>query len=248
LAKIVLVAIGQLLATTIPLEWDGTGSVLAELFDPSQPFYQKYGYPKVRQYIFYLTGTERDEPPMSLQPNQSTDSATTTQPVVAEVKPVVDQQFLDELNMDDVVDYFGASNTWETGTVASFRNNRSEIEILNVQTEKKEWLSLEHDGHRIAPACTKIGESGPDATSPINTIAEVIASASEPAVDGGIVDVAWLSQLGVGNLVDVKNKSGNWYQVKCTKLQFEFLLPNSSCFRLAYWMFGLFPSASQTRL
>jgi hypothetical protein len=91
----------------------GIGVCIGEIFDPNQPFYVKYGFPKAVM----------------------AEVAAATPLLAHEVKPCVDIKFLSDLAVNDVVDYMGKeSDIWETGVVAAISHSRTEMEILNVQT------------------------------------------------------------------------------------------------------------------
>jgi len=85
-------------------------------------------------------------------------------------------------------------------------------------TDTKEWLSTDRDRHRMANFGTKaMGADAPDSTANSASTGNTSATLAQQGGDRAVLDVtdeAWKSEIEVGSLLDARDVSQVWYQVR----------------------------------
>ena len=136
--------------------------------------------------------------------------------------PLSDLSWLDDLNVGDCVDGQPPNGDWEISIIDAISPTRTEVSIT-WSTGMQEWLSLEERPLRIAKfgvmtdAMSTNGGAVPTAPPGIGMSAYAQTSPAPPAAPLlSEADMAWRLGLRAGDLLDAKDKSGVWYQVRAT--------------------------------
>ena len=177
-------------------------ALLTELFDPKQPFYQKYGHAKaVLGGTNAVDVTTMDDAPHVEGISRELDAAHAT--------------FLNELEEGSCFDYLYAPGKWELAIIEGVSTTRERFNISFPEKGKTEWLTISEHKNKMAPYMTKVKTMGMsdnpvmmnDAMNPMVTQGETIMDGED---DMSRFDVA------PGMLIDAKDLQNNWFQVLYT--------------------------------
>eukprot|EP01035_Chromulina_nebulosa_P018175 gene18175-23833_t len=189
-ARLFLERTAVYIAKNLYNEYEGLVNILPDLFDPNQPFYQKYGFPKV----------------------ENLDKAMT-------FKVVLDENFKNSIEVGNCLDCLNENNEWEIALVEELSPTHTEIHIFWMTSEKREWISFESGAHRIAPFSTKVkGLAVEDSTSGTTFISNENIDPKTAAIsenqhnDFNLIEDSWKFHVDIGDLIDVKDPFGVWYQ------------------------------------
>ena len=183
-------------------------SLLTELFDPKQPFYQKYGHTKAMVGVTNAVDvtTAIDDAPHVEGRNRELDAAHAT--------------FLNELEEGSCFDYLYAPGKWELAIIEGVSTTRERFNISFPEKGKTEWLTISEHKDKMAPYMTKVKTMGmsdnaavmmDDAMNTTNTHGE-ISGGNGVSMDGD--DDMWRFNVAPGMLIDAKDLQNNWYQVR----------------------------------
>ena len=187
---------------------DGQFSLLTELFDPKQPFYQKYGHAKAAVLggtnVVDLTGAA--DAPHVEGISRELDAAHAT--------------FLNELEEGSCFDYLYAPGKWELAIIESVSTTRERFNISFPEKGKTEWLTISEHKDKMAPYMTKVKTMGEDPTVMTDDTTNPMISHGEVAGGGGSnmdgEDDMWRFDVAPGMLIDAKDLQNNWFQVILT--------------------------------
>ena len=202
-----------------PDKLDGQFALLSELFQPKQPFYQKYGHPK--------------PPALAVAVDGSADGNLRVETSVA-TSDADQVKFLNDLEVQSVFDYQYTPGEWELAIVETMTEFRDRINISVPGQGKSEWLTISVDSQKMAPFGTKVkGINSPlviDVTtekeaSSSSSSSSIVASTGTDSIDAGGsgegADQLWRFDLCPGTLVDAKDLQNTWYQACIMEIKHE---------------------------
>lgn len=144
--------------------------------------------------------------------SQSKDPKNIINIIPETVAQLENEKLANSLQEGNYIDYLSSDSKWECGMIVQIGPYRTQIEVINVNTEIKQWINV--DNSKIAVFGTKFGSNSEEvATMKIDDDEhkDIIQDDNiDPSLQ--IDNVEWKDSLCVGDLVDAMDSYNTWYQ------------------------------------
>ena len=156
-------------------------------------------------------------------PKVSSVEGTQNIPTAGSTAPV-DTSWMEVLMEGECIDGKAPSGDWEIAIIDAVSPTGTELSVT-WSTGVQEWLSIETSAHRIARFGSKSGVDpygGAEPPSSSETTGAAAGASDNGATGAGTgsgaslstEEVLWRENLRAGDLIDARDKSGFWYQVR----------------------------------